>query len=317
MIHVEIDNVNSEDYQKLAKLMIDTRKGTVLESTKSMQEIVESIKTLAANDAFRMLIARNEQGDIVGWTYYYIAIPLMSFISGFFPIVDKTEDMDSIAVSLIEAGKQEILERNHTRLEIELELHTDAHRSLSESLVDWYKKAGFKFAAEEMHMSADLTSVELPHLELPSDYILKEFSDVPIDLLIHSGYEIFNDSMEDLFRSMSHEEKRVNLEYWFDKSKPFHDGASLVLMEEEKIIGFIIAKPDDDEIEIGPVGIIRKARGQRLGTILLGTVLRTLKEEGVEIVSLDTSLSNSLSQNLYTKYGFKPAYHKQFYYWST
>ncbi|MDF1538088.1 MAG: GNAT family N-acetyltransferase [Candidatus Thorarchaeota archaeon] len=63
--------------------------------------------------------------------------------------------------------------------------------------------------------------------------------------------------------------KRINLEYWFDKSKPFYDEASLVLVKDEKIVGFVIAKPMGEQAEIGPVGLIREARGQGLGTILL------------------------------------------------
>ncbi|MHA1906927.1 MAG: GNAT family N-acetyltransferase [Candidatus Thorarchaeota archaeon] len=299
MIQIEIDKVSSDDYQALARMTIDARKGSILESTRSMEERIANIKTLSENDAFRILVARDDQGVIVGWTYYYIAFRLMTFISGFYPIVAKTDDADRIALSLLEAGKKEILERKHTRLELEIELLTEAHRTLSAKWVDWYKKAGFVLATE-----------------VPNGYILRKFSEVPMERLIESGNEIFSDSMEDLFRSMSHPEQKVNLEYWFDKSTPFHDDASLVLKQDEKIIGFVITKPMGEKVEIGPVGLIREARGQGLGSILLGTVLRVLRDEKVKTAALDTSRNNSISRSLYDKFGFKEVYYKQFYYWS-
>ncbi|MHA2423517.1 MAG: GNAT family N-acetyltransferase [Candidatus Thorarchaeota archaeon] len=316
MIRVKAKKLSSEECKILAQITIDARSGTVLESKTSIEDRISSIAQLSENDAFKILVAFDEEDTIVGWTYYYVAFPLMTFISGFYPIVDSKYDAEEIALALIEAGKKEILERGHTRLEIELELPTEAHRTESTNIVDWYKKAGFKLATEEVHMTTDLTSVELPNLELPNGYILRRFSEVPIERLIQSGYEIFNDSSEDLFRSMSHDEKRINLEYWFDKDKPYHEEASLVLEKDDKMIGFVLSKPEGEQAEIGPVGLIRESRGQGLGTILLGTSLKHLKEDSVKIAALDTSRNNNPSRKLYTKFGFNDVYYKQFYYWS-
>ena len=316
MIRVEPRDLSADDCHRMATLTEDARKGTPWDSDYSIEERTAIIKRLSKNKAFRILVAVDEQDTIVGWTVYYIAFPLMSFISGFYPTVHRTKDSETIALSLIEAGKQEILERNHTRLEIELVLPSSAHRTSSQQLVNWYKKAGFSLAAEEVHMTSDLAKVELPKLDLPDGYNLRKFSEVPTNLLIQSGYEIFDDSMEDLFCSMNHAEKRIVLDYWFDKSKPFHEEASLVLTKDEKILGFVLSKPKGELMDIGPVGLIREARGHGLGTILLGTSLKNLIEDNMKMAALDTTRNNSLSRKLYSKYGFKDVFYKQFYYWS-
>lgn len=316
MIKVESRKLSSEECKVLANITITARKGTPVESDRSVDDVAKRIESLSTNDDFQLLIASDETGNIVGWTYYYIAFPLMDFISGFFPLVEENGDSEEIALSLIEAAKRDTVERGQSRLEIELVFPNEAHRAHSEKFVDLYGKCGFQFAAEEIHMKSDLSKIELPEIDLPHGYVVKKFSEVSYDKLEGPGFRTLEDSMEGLFLSMSHTEQKVTLEYFFDKSKPCIEDASLILEREGEIVGFVITRLNDDEPEIGPVGIVPEARGQGLASFLLVRVLKSLKDNGSTIAYLDTTLTNLPAQKLYRKYGFEDVYYKQFYYWS-
>jgi len=314
MVEIRFDRPSPEDCRKLAVLNIETRKGTPVEVDKSVNDVAKSIEGLSANDGFRILTA-HENGRIVGWLYYYIQFPLMSFISGFYPVVEPGSE--EVALALIEAAKRETVQRDHTRLEIELVFPSEAHREHSKNIVELYNKCGFQFAAEEIHMKSDLRRVELPQKDLPTGYTVRKFSEVPYEVLEGPGFRTLKNSKEGLFLSMSHDEQMVTLQYFFDKSKASIDDASLILEREGEIIGFVITRiGDDGEPDIGPVGLVPKARGKGLGSYLLVQVLQNLKDSGSTAAALDTTVTNHPAQKLYRKYGFEDVYNKQFYYWS-
>jgi ribosomal-protein-alanine N-acetyltransferase len=314
VVQIKINELSFDDCKELARLNISTRKGTPLESNRGVDEVAKSIEGLSTNDGFRILTAYKD-GRIVGWLYYYVVFPLMTFINGFYPVVDSNSE--DIALSLIEAAKIDTVERGHSRLEIELVLPSLAHRSYSESIVDLYRKCGFQFAAEEIHMKSDLSSIELPVIDLPEGYNLREFSEVSYDIIEGPAFRTLEDSKEGLFLSMSPSEKKITIEYFFNKSKPYIEDASLILERDGEIAGFIITRiGDDDNPDIGPVGLVPEVRGKGLGSYLLVRVLKSLKDSDSTSVYLDTTITNVPAQKLYRKFGFEDVYYKQFYYWS-
>lgn len=313
MIEIRFDGLSPEDCKKLATLSIETMKGTPVEPSKSLEEITSSIEKISPENGYRIVTAHKD-GNIVGWMYYYVQFQLMTFINGFYPVVESGSE--EVALELIEASKRETEERGHTRLEIELVFPSEAHREYSRNLVELYRNCGFKFAAEEIHMKSNLKSAVLLEINRPEGYNLKRFSETSYDILEEVGYRTLKNSKEGLFLSMSHPEQEVTLDYFFGKSRPYIDDASLILERNGEIVGFVITRMDDDEPEIGPVGLVQEERGKGLASYLLGCVLEKLKSSGAASVYLDTTTTNYPAQKLYRKFGFEDEYFKQFYYWS-
>jgi ribosomal protein S18 acetylase RimI-like enzyme len=315
MVKIRFNELVEGDFKSLATLNIITREGTPLESNDSLHEMTKSIKDLSSSNGFRIVTA-DKDGRIVGWLYYYIQFPLMTFISGFYPVVESGSE--EVAEALIEASKKDTVDRGHSRLEIELVLPSEAHREHSKSLVDIYRKCGFQFAAEEIHMKCDLSTAILPEIELPKGYTLRKFSDIPFDILEDVGFRTLKNSKEELFLSMSHDEQMVTLQYFFGKSRPYIDDASLLLERDGEITGFVITRlGDDGEPDIGPVGLVPEDRGKGLASFLLVRILKSLKDSGSIVAYLDTTVTNDPAQKLYRKFGFQDEYYKQFYYWSS
>ncbi|MFW9961781.1 MAG: GNAT family N-acetyltransferase [Candidatus Thorarchaeota archaeon] len=314
MIEIRFNKLSQEDCKKLAALNIETRRGTPVQIDSSLEDITKSIENLSTSEGFRILTAHSE-GNIVGWLYYYVQFPLMTFISGYYPVVDS--DSEEIAKALIQAAKRETVERGHTRLEIEIVFPTQAHREYSKKLVNMYTKCGFQFAAEEIHMKCDLSTAALHKIDTLEGYAIKRFSDASYERLEEVGFRTLKESKEGLFLSMSHDEQIVTLQYFFDRSNPYIDDASLILERDGKIVGFVITRiGDDGEPDIGPVGLVPELRGKGLASFLLTNVLKNLRDSGSNSVSLDTTVINTPAQKLYRKFGFKDIHHKQFYYWS-
>ncbi|MFW9768173.1 MAG: GNAT family N-acetyltransferase [Candidatus Thorarchaeota archaeon] len=314
MVEIRFNGLSQDDCKKLAILNMETRKGTPVESNMRLEEVTKSIKNLSISDGYRTVTAHKD-GRIVGWLYYYIQFPLMTFINGFYPVVESGSE--DVARAMIEASKKETVERGHNRLEIELVFPSDVHREYSKSLVDLYIKCGFQFAAEEIHMRCNLNESIIPERNPPEGYTLRMFLDTPYETLEQVGYRTLKDSKEGLFLSMTHDEQMVTLQYFFDKEKSYIDDASLILESNGEIMGFVITRiGDDDEPEIGPIGLVPEARGKGLGSFLLVRALKSLKDSGYTSVSLDTTVTNHPAQRLYRKYGFEDVYYKQFYFWS-
>lgn len=315
MIQVECRKAAVEDIPALARIAWSVREGTVFEPDKNVEEIAANIEKISTDDSYRMLIAQDENRTILGWMYYYVRLTPMAFINGFQPIVESTLETDETAMSLIEAAKRDISDQGYNRLEIELKLKTDAHRRLSERFFEWYGNCGFRFAAEEVHMSSNLASAVCPDVDLPKQYILRKFSEVPYEKLERAGLQTFENSADALFLSISPAEREVTLRYFFDTSTPFIEDASLVLEHDGEVVGFIITRTRRGEVEIGPVGLIPEVRGQGLAGYLLARVLAALKENDTKDAVLDMSIHNHPARKLYEKYGFKDEYCKQFYFW--
>ncbi|MFX1496182.1 MAG: GNAT family N-acetyltransferase [Promethearchaeota archaeon] len=316
MIHVESRLLSPKDCDTLGYLTVSSRKGTILESDRSAEEIAANIETLAKNQDYEILIALDENQDIIGWIYYYVAIPPMAFINGYLPIADQTRESGNIILALINASKRNIIEREYTRLEINNDFPTDAHKQMSDRLLNWYKKCDFQFAAEEAHMKTDLRKIRIPENSLPNGYSLQSFSEISYDQLEIAGFQALQNSNDELFISMSQSEQKVSLKYFFDKSRNFIKEASLVLEKDGRVVGFVITRVDDDIAEIGPFDLIPEVRGHGLGNYLLGCALKNIKDAGFVSVSLDVSKSNIPAKMLYNRYGFEELYSKQFYFWS-
>ena len=315
-IRLGSSNLNTEDCKDLARLTKSARKGTPLESNKSIDDIAKGFERLSTDENYHLLTALDEEENPVGYIYYYLGFSLMAFIGGFLPLVDEKAGSEAVAISLIEASKKDIVENGFTRLEIEMEFPTNAHRSYSERFVELYRKCGFNFAAEEMHMRSDLRAIDLPDIEIPQGYLMKKFSEVSYNQIEETAFHVLQDSKEGLFLSMSQAEREITLQYWFDKSKPCIDDASLILQRDGNVVGFVITRPTDDGLEIGPVGLLPEDRGKGIASYLLASVLGNLKNSGATSVDLDTTVINFPAQKLYRKYGFEDVYYKQFYYWS-
>ena len=89
--------------------------------------------------------------------------------------------------------------------------------------------------------------------------------------------------------------------------------ATLVI-EEEAVLGFIVARVLGDEWEIENVAVAARAQRRGLGSQLVKELLEVARGRGARAVFLEVRESNQAAQGLYRKWGFVPAGRRKSYY---
>lgn len=69
-----------------------------------------------------------------------------------------------------------------------------------------------------------------------------------------------------------------------------------------------------DEAHITTIGVVPRARGRKLGELLLATLIEYAIDHGAHWVTLETRVSNKVAQSLYQKYTFKESGYRRRYY---
>jgi ribosomal-protein-alanine N-acetyltransferase len=115
---------------------------------------------------------------------------------------------------------------------------------------------------------------------------------------------------------MELERRAVTAAHWTeaDYQRLFSGERVALVMEEDEVRGFIVARSVGDEWEIENIAIAGEARRRGLGTRLVGELLARARAEGASGVFLEVRESNLAARQLYTKwafeeYGRRPGYY--------
>ena len=128
-------------------------------------------------------------------------------------------------------------------------------------------------------------------------------------------------TLADLPAMMSLEKHSATAAHWsaeqyaalFGGSNPGR--VALIMIEESRVQGFVIARVVGDEWEIENIAIAGPARRRGLGTRLLGELLDMARAQGAAAMFLEVRESNQAARALYEKWAFlesgrRPAYYQ-------
>lgn len=87
-----------------------------------------------------------------------------------------------------------------------------------------------------------------------------------------------------------------------------------LVIEEEQVVGFIVARALGEEWEIENVAVAGQARRRGLGTRLLGELLDLARNSGARAVFLEVRESNLAARALYEKWAFVESGRRKGYY---
>ncbi|HEY2912903.1 MAG TPA: ribosomal protein S18-alanine N-acetyltransferase [Candidatus Angelobacter sp.] len=89
---------------------------------------------------------------------------------------------------------------------------------------------------------------------------------------------------------------------------------ALVVEQEAKVVGFIVARQVDDEWEIENIAVTGAARRCGLGSRLVGELLDLARSRGGKSVFLEVRESNRAARSLYEKWAFIEVGRRKTYY---
>ncbi|AEH23468.1 ribosomal-protein-alanine acetyltransferase [Thermodesulfobacterium geofontis OPF15] len=88
----------------------------------------------------------------------------------------------------------------------------------------------------------------------------------------------------------------------------------LVFKEKEEIIGYLIFREIEPEIEILKIGVRKEYQRKGVGTKLMQKLIEIAKEKNISKIFLEVKASNLSAYNFYKKLGFKEMYRRKNYY---
>jgi len=271
-------------------------------------QTIELIKKelMETRDAYNFLLYYAYINDrLVGLLLLSINIPKFGFIWDWYPYVEPGPKEDLVAIELLK-NCIENTGRDIDRFEVAFTIETEQDKTRYIQYSKWFESLNFHRIAEEAIMELTLENKEFEPLAFPKNIDLKSIKDANLNDLVDCAYEVFNSSQDIIFLDLGEAQKQAMVNKIFDTSKkPIFEDASLILMENGVVIGFVVVIPDGNEAEIKSFGIKPKYRNKGLGKNLLLLSLNILIKNGFKVVLLDVTIENKPALGVYSKLGFK------------
>ncbi len=316
MVEITINKFKDVDIRKLSDFIFGTRQASVFHDTsRTIVEIESALQELESDDNQIVMIASSD-GEVLGVLRVYVGFPEMAFIDTWHPIIGQGVTDERIATELIQSCKMYIKEQGLNRLEALLSPINDQYSEARTQYRTWYESVDFHKATEETFMQVDLENLSLPSTQsvLPEGFLYDDIDNVVNEDIESPFFESFSNSKDRLFLDITKSQRIVSFNYWFSRQRPFHKASTLV-MKDGEVIGFNVVRPDNESVEIGPVGVIPKYRRQGIMKAVLHESIRRLQEDGVKIAQLEADVSNEPAINLYKMFGFEQVHTQEYYAW--
>ncbi|GIN88912.1 ribosomal-protein-alanine acetyltransferase [Heyndrickxia sporothermodurans] len=122
------------------------------------------------------------------------------------------------------------------------------------------------------------------------------------------GYQLRKATVDDIDGIMKVELQSFSLpwsrEAFFNEFVKNHFAVYFVIEDRNKIIGYCGVWLVVDEAHITNIAILPEYRGQKLGELLLRSMMEFSIESGAKSMTLEVRVSNLIAQSLYKKLGF-------------
>ncbi len=114
---------------------------------------------------------------------------------------------------------------------------------------------------------------------------------------------------------MTRSQQESSADAWLKKNETFDDDASIVFMEGDKIVGYNVMRIEEDQVEVGPIGVLPHYRKRGFGRSLLLASTKKLEPRSPKRVWLTVSTDNAPAYELYSSLGFVNQYQILIYTW--
>jgi ribosomal protein S18 acetylase RimI-like enzyme len=316
MVEITINKFKDVDIPAIASFIFEATKGTVFHREDRTREwFEEAFRSRVNNENLLFVIARIE-GKTVGALRVFVGFPEIVLAANWHPIIHHGDSREEIAIEIIQFCKEYLKENGFKRFEMNLGPIRQEHADVYKEYKSWCEKSGLYKANEEIFMHVEIDNLQL-HSAQPSlrdEFHIESIDNFANDYIESSVFESFLDGSDSSFAELTSIQQKAVFNHWFNRSRPFHRSAILV-MKDEEVVGFNVVRVEEDSAQIGPIGVIPKYRRQGTAKAVLHETLKQLQEDGIKIVHLETDNGNDAAFDLYTKFGFKEQYTQQYFAW--
>ncbi|MHA2025605.1 MAG: GNAT family N-acetyltransferase [Candidatus Thorarchaeota archaeon] len=315
---LKIRKMDEIDIDAHARLIYDARQNSPLRSD---ERTIDGLKTalkerVEQGESHIMIVAQDkESNELLGQLVVWLDWGEIGVSLPWQPIVRPESDQEVVAVALIEHSKLLLKSHPLTRLEIWMELTSEQVDAMSSIYVPWYEKSGFNLKAEEYFMDTQSSKLnELDH-SIPNGIEVVSMADVANDELMDIVLRTFRSGSDKWVMSMTDSQLEGSAIAWLKRDETFDNDASIVFMDDGKIIGYNVMRNEEGSVEVGPIGVHPSHRGKGLGKALLLESVKRLKTKESQSVWLTVSTDNAYAFKLYSDLGFENKYQILIYSW--
>jgi len=318
IVKLKIQKMHEIDIDAHSRLIYESRQSSPLRSDErtvdGLKNAVEEM--VSQGESHAMIVAQDEESnELLGQLLVWLDWGEIGVSQPWQPIVHPDVDQEVVAVALIEHAKLLLKSHSLTRLEIWMELKSEQDETMSSIYVPWYEKSGFNLKAREYFMNTQYATLNELNYSLPNGIEVVSMADVSNDELMDIVLETFRRGSDKWVMSMTESQQLGSAEAWLKRDKTFDSDASIVFMDEGKVIGYNVMRLEDSSVEVGPIGVLPSHRGKGLGRALLLESIRRLKSKEPESVWLTVSTDNAPAFKLYSSLGFENKYQILIYTW--
>jgi len=231
------------------------------------------------------------------------------------PIIHPDANQEETAIALIEHSKLLVETHAKTRVESWLEPRSAQEVEMRAIYEPWFQRCGFNLIAKEYFMDTAYSRLSALANSIPTGIEVLSIPDVSAETLHNTVLETFQNSLDKWFLTMTKGQQESSAKAWLRMNESFDKDASIVFVEDDKIIGYNVMRVVEDSVEVGPIGVVSPERGRSLGRALLLASIERLAPRTPQTVWLTVSTDNWPAYNLYSGLGFESRYEILIYAW--
>jgi ribosomal protein S18 acetylase RimI-like enzyme len=217
----------------------------------------------------------------------------MIYIKQWHPIIKPSEDDGNIAAKLIAEAIEYTKKSGRKRLEVFHMGLMEERRPWYERYGKWYNSAGMPKGGEWAYMVCNLENMNFDDVIVPSGFDVAPIYSKSNDEIYECYEKSFKASMDGRFLDQTDEDRRSNFdEDFFDRSKPIVEDASLLILKNDVIVGFMKVHPMGDGGYVNGYGIDPDYRRRGLGRALMKMSLSGASKRGLSEVILEVDVDN-------------------------
>jgi ribosomal protein S18 acetylase RimI-like enzyme len=218
------------------------------------------------------------------------------------PIISPRISSENLSNSLIAKAVDYVKENGLDRLEVMFPRDETAETTSS-----IFAENGMDMYEELIHLRNDLSELSAETSVILQGILERRLVDADVDSLYECWYQTFLNGRDRSFLERPEGMHRQYFEQSFERNESFDGDASLVLVEDEKVIGFALVRRTHGEGNghLWEFGILPEFRRKGLARSLLYAVRKRLDGLGLETMSTNVDLDNEPAYRLYLSLGLK------------
>jgi len=251
-------------------------------------------------------------GKLVGMTGIITADPTLYNLWRWHPVVLPGENEHEIAASLIAASIQQMRAAGVHSLEVVFDFTQDTMTPETEAYYqkykNWYELAGAVKQDEFVFMTCQASGFKPPaESRLKDKFEINALNVQAKDDIYNCFYQAFLVGKDRSFLGRTEAQRRSMFDGHFDDPENLNTAASLVLAQNQQVIGFTIftTRPYVGDEHLSLICMHPDHQGKGLGQHLLALSMSQIAQQGDKRMSLGVDLDNPAAYRVYQKLGFK------------